>query len=106
MELEKIDTSTTEGKARVMQLAAEGQQVVKKAYNDRQWIDCPEPSWNWPDVDYAVISEFVEPAEEVWLLLDKAGRILDVTVVEERFTKHTSTGVVRYIRADLAEKSK
>lgn len=90
MNLEQIDTSTTAGKSEVMRLAAEGRMVAKKADNDSVWIDCPEPVWNWPQVDYAIIAEPVRP-DEVWVQ-QRDGALW--AYPEDR------EGSVRYVRAD------
>lgn len=66
MNLEPIDTSTTAGKARVMQLAAEGRKVASRAFQNNDWFENPAPSWNWQAVDYAIIAEPVGP-DEVWV---------------------------------------
>lgn len=95
MNLEQIDTSTTAGKARVMQLAAEGRRV---AYSPRReaahWVEGHNPVWDWHTVDYAIISEPVGPEEEVWVQ-QRNGALW--AYPEERDES------VRYIRADLAE---
>lgn len=90
MNLEQIDTSTTAGKARVMQLAAEGRRVavrISKRHSKlcgvpRIWESFVPPSWNWVKWEYAIIAEPVGP-EYVWIAVP-------------------GHGSVRYIRADLA----
>lgn len=100
MNLEQIDTSTTAGKAEVMRMAAEGRMVAKKAHNDSVWIDCPEPIWNWPHVDYAIIAEPVGLAE-VWV--NEFNGTLYASPDREIADRFSSSGAaVRYIRADLA----
>lgn len=64
MNLEQIDTSTTAGKARVMQLAAGGRKVVERgAWAGASWITVDPASWNWEHFDYAVVC--ADLAEEV-----------------------------------------
>lgn len=97
MKIENIDTLTTAGKARVMHLAAEGRKVAKKADNDSVWIDCPEPVWNWPHFDYAIIAEPVGP-DEVWVVVG----IADENFTEEEakeFAKLRGATAIRYVRA-------
>lgn len=106
MELEKIDTSTTEGKARVMQLAAEGRTLVARQQNTTgRWFGDQYPVWNWMNVDYAILAQPVGP-DAVWCLVTEDGMLVDGIAYE---CPADSVGVlraVRYIRADLAEKSK
>lgn len=96
MNLEQIDTSTTAGKARVMQLAAEGRKIAKKADNDSVWIDCPEPVWNWPHVDYAIIGEPVGP-DEVWVEVCDRGFAHTVNASPVSGKGYVA---VRYVRAE------
>ncbi len=67
MNLEPIDTSTTAGKARVMQLAAEGRAVaiMSKTREDWGWKEslC-EPAWMWSLFDYAIIRADLAGREE------------------------------------------
>lgn len=102
MNLEQIDTSTTAGKARVMQLAAEGRRVAQRYLGESQYEDISEPKWDWVLMDYAIIAEPVGPEElfavvftthtGVWVEQGEAGKI-----ASERGGQ-----VVKYIRADLA----
>lgn len=87
MKLENIDTLTTAGKARVMQLAAEGRKVVWRENGDAQWRT-GGVEWNWGSVDYAIIAEPVGP-DEVWIQ-QRNGALW--AYPEER------DGSVRYIR--------
>lgn len=100
MNLEQIDTSTTAGKARVMQLAAEGRKVATRhIYEGCQWSVVEpddQPLWNWGNNDYAIIAEPVGP-EEVW-----------VEVCDRGFAHTVNTDpvsgkgyvAVRYVRAE------
>lgn len=106
MNLEQIDTSTTAGKARVMQLAAEGRRVAYRSGN-KPWAENGNPAWNWAVGEYAIIAEPVGP-EEVWVVVAgdhlAAGPFKDEqTAIDcsESF-RNISNQVVRYIRADLA----
>lgn len=105
MNLEPIDTSTTAGKAEVMRLADEGRKVAKKAGNDRGWIDCPDPVWNWPNVDYAIIvEEFAIPTapDELWVIQHKEGDqslACDESYARSWVEKNGGE-LVRYVRAD------
>lgn len=71
MKLEPIDTSTTAGKARVMQLAAEGRRL---AFADEGVVPDDEieevalldVEWNWSKFQYFIIAEPVGP-DEVWV---------------------------------------
>lgn len=119
MNLEQIDTSTTAGKARVMQLAAEGRKVAIRSQpgahpmnsdvNLYPWVYSAgiHPSWNWSQCEYAIVAEPVGP-EEVWVVVAgdhlAAGPFKDEqTAIDcsESF-RNISNQVVRYIRADLA----
>ncbi len=56
MNLEQIDTSTTEGKAEVMRLAAEGRRVMERGeWSGASWCLVESPPWNWEFYEYAVI---------------------------------------------------
>lgn len=66
MKLEPIDTNTTAGKARVMQLAVEGRKVVDNAGGE--WTPIKHPCWNWEDYGYAIIAQPVGP-DEVWVIV-------------------------------------
>lgn len=68
MNLEQIDTSTTAGKARVMQLAAEGRRVAAffPTQPTAKWGEVDDPVWDWHRTQYAIIAEPVGP-EEVWI---------------------------------------
>ncbi|MCF3455396.1 hypothetical protein [Stenotrophomonas maltophilia] len=69
MNLEKIDTSTTAGKAEVMRLAAEGRRVAYRLSKRRSlmtgipqaWEVATAPTWNWVTREYAIIAEPVGP---------------------------------------------
>ncbi len=61
MNLEKIDTSTTAGKAEVMRLAAEGRRACVRVRDSDPWcevMDGSEPSWNWATCKYAIRADF------------------------------------------------
>lgn len=104
MNLEQIDTSTTAGKIRVMELAEQGRKVVYRvrAAESHAWHDHArwgKPDWDWPHIDYAIISEPVGP-DEVWVVLNGCGQVCAITKYEPIHLNTTSK--VRYIRADLA----
>lgn len=110
MNLEKIDTSTTAGKAEVMRLASEGRRVVYREHvvGRSQWRDhgtFKDPDWDWLHIDYAIIAEPVGPEEVYGLVHDGyKGRLhchIDKRQVEAWAEGEGGT-VVRYIRADLA----
>lgn len=102
MNLEQIDTSTTAGKIRVMELAVQGRRVAYCARSVAHWTSIDSAiTWNWHSCDYAIISEPAGP-DEVWVILNSHGEISDVTAVKERFSDESNGRVVRYIRADLA----
>ena len=115
MNLEPIDTSTTAGKARVMQLAAEGRKVAmhpreKAAADALGWISLNGDSdeWDWPHFDYAIIAEPVG-RDEVWVLVTERGDAESVWhqhVSAYRSAKREGLKAVRYIRADLAGEGK
>lgn len=69
MKLEPIDTSTTAGKARVMQLAAEGRKVVVGAGSIPPWkVMDKDPSWDWSTFTYAIEAQPVG-SDEVWAIV-------------------------------------
>lgn len=90
MNLEQIDTSTTAGKAEVMRLAAEGRRVVWRFKGGRKWIPGDAGNWNWPECDFAIITEPVGPGE-VWIQ-QRNGALW--AYPEER------DGSMRYVRAE------
>jgi len=103
MNLEPIDTSTTAGKARVMQLAAEGRRLAFKNAYHHDWQQHADPhrvSWNWGQASFAIIAEPVGP-DEVWLALVPDGKIMGIGKTEEE-AGYFQLQSVRYIRADLA----
>lgn len=100
MNLEKIDTSTTAGKAEVMRLAAEGRRVAQRTFPNEAWIEQWSPAWAWPSVDYAIIAEPFGP-DEVFVTVSE-GDPIDVYKSETTAACTHSWKVVRYIRADLA----
>lgn len=112
MNLETIDTSTTAGKLRVMELACKGRQVAAARRGRHQIFEVvTAPNWNWEVCDFAIIAEPVGP-EEVWVPVDGRNSISGSAYCEpgsaaDHAFAMTSPGVaVRYIRADLAgEKS-
>ncbi|WP_141057060.1 hypothetical protein [Stenotrophomonas rhizophila] len=107
MNLEQIDTSTTAGKARVMQLAAEGRRVAYSNAGHHEWALARDPRWDWRTRDYAIIAEPVGP-DEVWVNVTpsfKLGRAEYLygscaTAAADAYTSEVRQ--VRYIRADLA----
>lgn len=108
MNLEQIDTSTTAGKAEVMRLAAEGRSVAGKSRLDKDSCHAlVAPSWDWRNIDYAIISEPVGP-EEVWATVIDGGVVMDVYANEQEADAALNRGweKVKYIRADLAEEGK
>lgn len=126
MNLEQIDTRTTAGKARVMQLSAEGRRVAMRANHNAHpmhvrnsslypWVDGSKinvaPLWDWVNSDYAIIAEPVGPVE-VWVPVDGRNSIAGSAYYEagsaaDHAFAMTSPGIaVRYIRADLAGEGK
>lgn len=101
MKLEPIDTSTTAGKARVMQLAAEGRlPVFSRMDSPDVWRRCHEPSWAWDRFHYAIIAEPVGP-EEVWLVISEFTTFNSQHDAERLATSDGGKAVL-YRRADLA----
>lgn len=95
MKLEPIDTSTTAGKARVMQLAAEGRRLAFADEGvvqdeDIEEVHLLDVDWNWSKFEYFIIAEPVGP-EEVWVQ-QRSGALW--AYPEER------DGSVRYVRAE------
>lgn len=108
MNLEQIDTSTTAGKIRVMELAEKGRKVVYRVRpaDSHVWHDHAkwgEPDWDWLHIDYAIIAEPVGP-EDVWHVVHADGRTssFDCQAEAEGWAKKHRIQAVRYIRADLA----
>ncbi len=109
MNLEQIDTSTTAGKRRVMELAEQGRKIVYRVRpaDSHAWDDHAkwgEPDWDWLHIDYAIISEPVGP-EEVWATVingcvDAGPYTFELNAV--RRAQDYGGEVVKYIRADLA----
>lgn len=96
MNLEPIDTSTTAGKARVMQLAAEGRKVASRyAEDEDSWIEIDNPNWCWTDLRYAIIAEPVGP-EELWASFSENGEIVSI------YNSSPGAGFTHYRRANLA----
>lgn len=103
MKREPIDTSTTAGKARVMQLAAEGREVAyMHRLNNADWMTgAADVKWNWGITEYAIIAEPVGP-DEVWVV------IADSLLVAVRPNEHSADAiaegeggtVVRYRRVE------
>lgn len=94
MNLEPIDTSTTAGKARVMQLAAEGRRVMDNAGGE--WSPIKHPCWNWEEYSYAIISEPVGP-DEVWVEVCDRGFAHTVNASPVSGKGYVA---VRYVRAE------
>lgn len=102
MNLEPIDTSTTAGKARVMQLAAEGREVASRPKGATSgWYIAPAAAWDWPNYNYAIIAEPVGP-DEVWVGIAPGGSLGSVTSSDAGAAIFRDHQIVRYIRADLA----
>ncbi|HDS1550717.1 TPA: hypothetical protein QEK98_002972 [Stenotrophomonas maltophilia] len=105
MNLEQIDTSTTAGKIRVMELAEQGRRVYCRVREGQEGMCLTqEPSWSWKVFDYAIIAEPVGP-EEVWIVHHKDGDQLLMSgklAADEWVSNNSGDKVVRYIRADLA----
>ncbi|WP_329759286.1 hypothetical protein [Stenotrophomonas geniculata] len=104
MNLEQIDTSTTAGKIRVMELATQGRKVAYCARSVAHWTSIDSAiTWNWLSCDYAIIADPVGP-EEVWHVVHADGRTssFDCQAEAERWAKKHGIQAVRYIRADLA----
>lgn len=104
MNLEQIDTSTTAGKIRVMELAEQGRKVVYRVRpaDSHVWHDHAkwgEPDWDWLHIDYAIIAEPVGP-DEVWVFIAQNG--LSFGCSEEKLNVGEGETAVRYRRADLA----
>lgn len=99
MKLEPIDTSTTAGKARVMQLAAEGRRVAARwRHCDADaWFGRDRPEWAWATLDYAIIAQPVGP-DEVWLFIAQDGE----ATLEKRDVrgKRPDETAVRYRRVE------
>ena len=102
MNLEPIDTSTTAGKARVKQLAAEGRKVAALMPTQpmARWVELDHPVWDWFRTQYGVIAEPVGP-DEVWLTYADSGA-LQCTSPSEPSWDVAGVKHLRYIRADLA----
>jgi hypothetical protein len=103
MNLEPIDTSTTAGKARVMQLAAEGREIAERATPVGKWSATSFPMWDWRNYDYAIFAEPVGP-EEIFAIVDGRGKVgwtaVDIGAAEKSL--HLGWHIVKYRRADLA----
>lgn len=103
MNLEPIDTSTTAGKAEVMQLAAEGRKVVaRRAGPGNPWTEVPRSNWNWEVCEFAIIAEPVGP-EELFVCIAENG-VITATLASEKqgnmYEQDFGGSVVRYVRAD------
>lgn len=105
MKLEQIDTSTDEGKLEVMRkVILDGRKVAHLTLTEPTdgFVPVSKPSWNWAEVDYAIIAEPVGP-DEVWglVLRNGHGRVhchTDKDLVESWASGEGGT-VVRYRRA-------
>ncbi|MCX2894361.1 hypothetical protein ORG27_12315 [Stenotrophomonas lactitubi] len=107
MNLEQIDTSTTAGKIRVMELAEQGRKVAYSARHATYWVPIDRNiTWNWHSCDYAIISEPVGP-EEVWVV-ELNGRLYanEKRDACQRLAADVFSKPVRYIRADLTGEGK
>ncbi|WP_423156457.1 hypothetical protein [Stenotrophomonas maltophilia] len=99
--LKQIDTSTTAGKLRVMELACKGRQVAAARRGRHQIFEVvTAPNWNWEVCDFAIIAEPVGP-EEVFVTVCE-GDPVDVYKSETTAACSHSWEIVRYVRADLA----
>lgn len=108
MNLEQIDTSTTAGKARVMQLAAEGRRVAQRYLGESRFADIEKPKWDWVLLDYAIIAEPVGP-DDLYVVLsgeDGTAKAVCDTIDRARVWNVNERLIVRYIRADLASEGK
>lgn len=103
MKLEPIDTSTTAGKARVMQLAAEGRRVAINGISAdwRFWKEAELPGWDWANYVYAIIAQPVGP-DEVWVTVVDGKTAMDVFETEEQAAAGLNRGweAVRYRRVE------
>lgn len=102
MKLEPIDTSTTAGKARVMQLSAEGRKVAQCYRGEIQYADISEPRWDWVLMDYAIIAQQVGP-DEVWCVVFEDGSVIGYAAETDAINAargRTRRDVVRYRRVE------
>lgn len=102
MNLEQIDTSTTAGKARVMQLADQGRRVAV-FYRGEGWREALKPLWNWDEWDFAIIAELVGP-KNMFVVLRGDDTAVAVCDTLDRANTWAGAGdrVIHYLRADLA----
>ncbi|MGS0619866.1 hypothetical protein [Xanthomonas oryzae] len=98
MKVEKIDTTTTAGKAKVMGLAAQGRMVVQRTFPNEEWIRQSLPVWNWQVHEYAIVFKEVGP-RDVWLEIDSKHAIRNFNLDG---TCSKGNVAVRYVREDLA----
>ena len=78
MKVMPIDTSTTEGKIKVMQLAADGRKVAYRSLSDARsvWRELyGPPCWNW---GYSVFGIIEEP-REIWVNFYPVGASVHTT---------------------------
>lgn len=113
MKLEQIDTSTTEGKAEVMLLAAKGRKVAARYASSAPMLGVRagfievmfDPRlivWNWEKADYAIIAEPVGP-EEIFVNVYPSYCVSCYDNAEDavKYAGPTATAKgVRYVRAD------
>lgn len=105
MELEKIDTSTTAGKAEVMRLASEGRQVVYRRKGKdcpRGWVVTGSPAWNWDWYLYAIPATPVGP--DVVFVVFERGVVtaFNTSYGASEYMALYGGSKVEYRRADLA----
>ena len=104
MNIEQIETITTEGKSEVMRRAAEGAPVVTRAIFRPvdSWLRAQKPTWNWADYEYAILIEPARPLE-VWVVVAPDLETKHVLVMNkasaEYFVQQGQT-VARYVLAD------
>ena len=112
MNLEQIDTSTTAGKRRVMELAEQGRKLAYRTSAGSHIRDdhakWGEPDWDWLHVEYAIIAEPVGP-DEVWVAVGPGPTLEGARwnpSDAQRLLPGVEGQVVKYIRADLAGEGK
>ena len=86
MNLEQIDTSTTAGKIRVMELAEQGRNVAAaRRGGQKVFGHVSRPNWNWEVCDFAIIAALTPPEgyvaapEDPSLAMTAAGKLFGLT---------------------------
>lgn len=102
MNLEQIDTSTTQGKIKVMELFIAGRKIYIQRKGEDYFFNMIEADghrWNWEAYSYFASGR----SEEVWVT-EFCGKQYahDESTAATRFAKEVGGQAVRYIRADLA----